>query len=134
MPINNDNLRLSLFAGANYTGRNIVFRNGGVAVKNLGALRFNNLLTSFKVNNTMVPQNVTLVLFSRNNFKGSYRIYTGRTNVANLSTTNFNNVTSSFLLVGTRLTESQVLEIQRTGVLPCEVLVITRQQQSTKKC
>lgn len=126
-----NNLRLSLFAGANYTGRNIVFRNGGVAVKNLGALRFNNLLTSFKVNNTTLPQNVTLVLFSRNNFKGSFRIFTGRTNVANLSRFNFNNVTSSFILTDSRLTENQVLEIQRTSVIPCEVVVITRQTSTT---
>lgn len=122
----NSNVRLSLFSGANFTGRRILFRHGGVAVRNLGAFRFNNLLTSFRLRNVAIPQNVTLVLFSRNNFQGSFRIFSGSTNVANLSRFNFNNVTSSFILAGTRITESQVREIQRTSVLPCDVLVINQ--------
>ncbi len=122
----NNGVRLTMFSGANFTGRRLTFRRGGVAVRNLGAFRFNNVLTSFRLRNVLFPSAVTLVLFSRNNFQGSFRIFCGRTNVANLSRFNFNNVTSSFILVGTRLTELQVLEIQRTGILPCDMVVVTQ--------
>jgi len=120
----NNGVRLTMFSGANFTGRRLSFRRGGVAVRNLGAFRFNNLLTSFRLRNVLFPSAVTLVLFSRNNFQGSFRIFCGRTNVANLSRFNFNNVTSSFILVGSRLSEAQVREIQRTGILPCDMVVV----------
>ncbi|WP_438349386.1 hypothetical protein ACP8HI_01455 [Paenibacillus sp. FA6] len=122
----NRNLRLSLFSGSNFTGRQILFRHGGVAVRNLGAFQFNNELTSFRLRNSVNPSDVTLVLFSRNNFQGSIRVFRGSQNIANLANFNFNNVTSSFILVSARLSDQNIREIQRTSTPPCDILVITR--------
>lgn len=116
-------LRLELFSGINFTNRRIVFKRAGVAVKDLGAFRFNNVLSSFRLrNNTIFP--VTLVLFSQINFQGEFRVFRGAQNVANLGNFNFNNVTSSFILVRSTLTNAQIQFIQKTGVLPSGILVI----------
>ncbi|MHA0857364.1 hypothetical protein [Paenibacillus sp. CMAA1364] len=120
------NPRLTLYSGSNYTGRRICFRQEGVAVRNLGAFQFNNELTSLRLSNTANPQQVTLVLFSRNNFQGTVRVFRGSQSIANLSNYNFNNVTSSFILVSCRLTDQHIQQIQRTGTPPCDILVISR--------
>jgi hypothetical protein len=65
---------------------------------------------------------VTLVLFSRINFQGSIRIFRGSQNVSNLG--NFNNLTSSLILVGRNLTNPQIQQIQSTGIPPRDILVI----------
>lgn len=117
-------LRLTLFSGANYTGRQIQFRHGEVAVRNLGAFQFNNELTSFRLRNIVNPHEVTLVLFSRNNFHGNIRVFRGYQNIANLANHNFNNVASSFILVRCRLSDQQIRQIQRTCSPPSDILVI----------
>ncbi|AJS57307.1 hypothetical protein [Paenibacillus sp. IHBB 10380] len=117
-------LRLSLFSGLNFTGRRIIFRRGGVAVRDLGAFRFDNLLSSFRVRNVVNRSEVTLVLFSRINFQGSFRVFRGNTNVADLRNERFDNVTSSFILVSRNLTNSQIREIQTSRNAPSDVLVI----------
>ncbi|MGF7048181.1 hypothetical protein J2T13_002688 [Paenibacillus sp. DS2015] len=120
----NRDLRLALFAGTNFNGRRIVFRRGGVAVRDLGAFRFDDLLSSFRVRNVVNRSEVTLVLFSRINFRGDFRVFRGNTNVANLRNQGFDNVTSSFILVGRNLTNQQIREIQNTGNPPNDILVI----------
>ncbi|MFD3269913.1 hypothetical protein ACE3MS_07190 [Paenibacillus dendritiformis] len=120
----NRNVRLAIFSGINFTGRRIVFRRGGVAVRDLGAFRFNNVLSSFRLRNVVNRNEVTLVLFSRINFQGSFRVFRGSQNVANLGRFNFNNATSSFILVGRRLTDSEINTIQRTGIPPRDILII----------
>jgi hypothetical protein len=67
---------------------------------------------------------VTLVLFSRINFQGSFRVFRGNRNVSNLSQNNFNNLTSSFILVGRNLTDSEISRIRRTATPPGDILVI----------
>lgn len=120
----NRDVRLAIFSGINFTGRRIVFRRGGVAVRDLGAFRFNNVLSSFRLRNVVNANEVTLVLFSRINFQGSFRVFRGSQNIANLGRFNFNNVTSSFILVGRRLTDSEINNIQRTGNPPRDILII----------
>ncbi|UYO07033.1 hypothetical protein [Paenibacillus sp. PSB04] len=120
----NSDVRLALWSGINFTGRRILFRRGGVAVRDLGAFRFDNLLSSFRLRNTVQSNQVTLVLFSRINFQGSFRVFRGSQNVANLGNFNFNNVTSSFILVGRNLTNSEISQIQRTGRPPQDILII----------
>lgn len=122
----NRDVRLSLWSGINFTGRRIQFRRGGVAVRDLGAFRFNNVLSSFQLRNVVQRSQVTLVLFSRINFQGSFRVFRGSQNVANLSNFKFNNVTSSFILVGRNLTNSQISQIQSTGVPPQDILRISQ--------
>jgi hypothetical protein len=122
--LTNRDIRLSLFSGLNFTGRRINFRRGGVAVRDLGAFRFDNVLSSFRLRNIVNRNEVTLVLFSRTNFQGAFRIFRGSQNVADLRLFNFNNVTSSFILVGRRLTNTEISEIQRTGNSPRDILVI----------
>lgn len=118
----NANVRLQLFSGFNYTNRRIILRRGGVAIRDMGAFRFNNALSSFRLANTSTTDSVTLVLFSRTNFQGSFRVFRGAQNVANLGS--FNNATSSLVLVGRSLTNSQIQQIQKTGTPPSDVLVI----------
>ncbi|MBG9793716.1 hypothetical protein ABD76_14920 [Paenibacillus dendritiformis] len=120
----NRDVRLAIFSGTNFTGRRIVFRRGGVAVRDLGAFRFNNVLSSFRLRNVVNANEVTLVLFSRINFQGSFRVFRGSQNVANLGRFNFNNVTSSFILVGRRLTDAEISTIQRTGNPPRDIVII----------
>ncbi len=120
----NSDIRLALWSGVNFTGRRILFRRGGVAVRDLGAFRFNNALTSFRLSNVVQSSQVTLVLFAGINFQGSFRVFRGSQNVSNLGRFNFNNVTSSFILVGRNLTNSEIAQIQRTGNPPRDVLTI----------
>ncbi|MDG0790498.1 hypothetical protein OMP38_06285 [Cohnella ginsengisoli] len=120
----NRNLRLALWSGTNFTGRRIVIRRGGVAVRELGAFQFDNVLSSFRLSNVVQSTQVTLVLFSQTNFHGSFRVFRGSQSVANLGSLNFDNVTSSFVLVGRRLTNEEIARIQRTGIPPRDVLII----------
>ncbi|EPY06229.1 hypothetical protein PAALTS15_15976 [Paenibacillus alvei TS-15] len=120
----NRDLRLALWSGINFTGRRILFRRGGVAVRDLGAFRFDNVLSSFRLRNVVQRNEVTLVLFSRINFQGSFRVFRGSQNVANLGNFNFNNVTSSFILVGRNLTNAEIAKIQSTGIPPRDILII----------
>lgn len=118
----NTDVRLQLFSGNNFTNRRIVLRRGGVAVRDLGAFRFDNVLSSFRLRNDSITDSVTLVLFSRINFQGSIRIFRGSQNVSNLGS--FNNLTSSFILVGRDLTNSEIQRIQSTGNPPRDILVV----------
>lgn len=120
----NRNVRLVLWSLNNFRGRRILIRRGGVAARDLGAFRFNNALSSFRLSNVVNANEVTLVLFSRTNFRGSFRVFRGTRSVANLSTTNFNNVTSSFILVGRVLTDAQINQIRRTGTPPRDIVII----------
>lgn len=120
----NSDVRLALWSGTNFANRRIRFRRGGVAVRDLGAFRFNNVLSSFRLRNVVESSQVTLVLFSRINFQGSFRVFRGSQNVANLNNFNFNNVTSSLILVGRILTSSEISQIQSTGRAPRDILVI----------
>ncbi|QWU13847.1 hypothetical protein SAMN04487895_10189 [Paenibacillus sophorae] len=120
----NRDVRLALWSGTNFTGRRILFRRGGVAVRDLGAFRFDNVLSSFRLRNVVQSSQVTLVLFSRINFQGSFRVFRGSQNVANLGNFNFNNVTSSFILVGRNLTNTEIALIQSTGRPPRDILII----------
>jgi len=120
----NRDLRLALWSGINFTGRRILFRRGGVAVRDLRAFRFNDVLSSFRLRNVVQSAQVTLVLFSRINFQGSFRVFRGSQNVANLGNFNFNNVTSSFILVGRNLTNTEISLIQSTRIPPQDILVI----------
>jgi len=120
----NRDLRLALWSGNNFTGRRILFRRGGVAVRDLRAFRFNDVLSSFRLRNVVQSSQVTLVLFSNINFQGSFRVFRGSQNVANLGNFNFNNVTSSFVLVGRNLTNTEITRIRNTGNPPQDILVI----------
>lgn len=116
---------LALWSGNNLSGRRILFRNGdGVAVRDLRAFRFNNLLSSFSLRNPGDPNDVTLVLFSGLNFQGSFRVFRGAQTIRNLSARSFNNVTSSFVLVDDRLSNAQINRIQRLRRVPDDIVVI----------
>jgi len=118
----NSDVRLALWSGPNFSVRRILFRRGGVAVRDLGAFRFDNILSSFRLRNVVESSQVTLVLFSRINFQGSFRVFRGSQNVANLG--NFDNVTSSLILVGRNLTDAEISQIQSTGRPPRDILII----------
>lgn len=118
----NSDVRLALWSGPNFSVRRILFRRGGVAIRDLGAFRFDNVLSSFRLRNVVESSEVTLVLFSRINFQGSIRVFRGSQNVANLG--NFDNVTSSLILVGRNLTDAEIAQIQSTGRPPRDILII----------
>lgn len=120
----NRDVRLALFSRINFSGRRILLRRGGVAIRDLGALRFNNELSSFRLRNLVNSSQVTLVIFARINFQGSFRVYRGNRSVANLALANFNNVTSSLILVGRILTDTEINQIRTTGTPPSDILII----------
>ncbi|NHN35605.1 hypothetical protein G9U52_38665 [Paenibacillus sp. S3N08] len=118
----NSDVRLAIFEDNEFRGRRIQFRRGGVAITNMQALRFDQMLSSFRLRNADVSSEVTLVLFSRNNFGGRFRVFRGSQNVASLN--DFNNETESLLLVGRNLTLNEINDIHDTGTPPRNVLII----------
>nr|WP_235775455.1 MULTISPECIES: hypothetical protein [Paenibacillus] len=115
---------LSMWSGINFTNRRIVFRRKGIAVRDLRVFRFDNVLSSFRIRNEVVRSQVTLILFSRINFQGSFRVFRGSQSVADLRRFSFNNVTSSFILVDRILSDFEIALIQSTGRPPHGVIVI----------
>jgi hypothetical protein len=120
----NRDVRLVLWSLNNFSGRRILIRRGGVAARDLGAFRFDNQLSSFRLRNVVNASEVTLVLFSRTNFRGTFRVFRGSQSIANLSNNNFNNVTSSFILVGRILTDTQINQIRSTRIPPNDIVII----------
>lgn len=120
----NRDVRLVLWSDANFSGRRIVFRRGGVAIRDLRAFQYNDVLSSFRLTNLVQRSQVTLVLFRDINFQGPFRVFRGSQSVANLTNFNFNDQTSSLILVGRRLTNFQINRIRNTGVAPRDILII----------
>ncbi|ULL17195.1 hypothetical protein DVH26_23790 [Paenibacillus sp. H1-7] len=118
----NRGLMLSLFSGTNFTGRRIRINRGSVAIKDFRAFQFNDQLSSFQLRNVIIPSQVTLVLFRDINFQGTFRVFRGSQNVANLGS--FDNLTSSLILVGRNLSIFEIGLIQSTGKPPRGVVVI----------
>ncbi|AZK46962.1 hypothetical protein [Paenibacillus lentus] len=105
--------RLRLFRDENYTGRRFVIR-GNVGIRNLErsfgdieSLRF------FSPNS-----GATLVLFSRTNFRGNFRVFRGTTNIADLDDIIAGNDPDSIIISNTRLSLTEIRTIRRTGTLP----------------
>lgn len=118
------NLRLALWSGVNFSGRRILFQRRGVAIRDLRVFRFNDELSSFRVNNLTNPAQVTLVLFRDINYQGPFRVFRGSRSVADLRTLGFNNQTSSLILVGRRLTDQEIRRIQATAAAPGGIVTI----------
>lgn len=118
----NRDVRLALFADINYSGRRILFRRGGVAVRDARALGFNGMLSSFRLRNEANGRDVTLVMWSRTNFRGTRRVYRGNTNIADLG--NYNDRMSSFVLIGRRLTDAEINAIGNNNRPPAGILII----------
>jgi hypothetical protein len=118
------NLRLALWSGINFTGRRILFQRRGVAIRDLRAFRFNDQLSSFRVDNLSNPNQVTLVLFRDINYQGPFRVFRGSQAVADLRRLGFNNLTSSLILVNRRLTDQEIRRIQATAGAPGGIVTI----------
>ncbi|WNQ11356.1 hypothetical protein MJA45_27790 [Paenibacillus aurantius] len=125
--------RLTLWADANFMGTRLRFR-GNLGVRDLRVLSFNDVLSSFNLEGR---RETTLVLFQDINYKGSRRVFRGAQAVALLS--DFNDLTSSFVVSLRRLSTSQINRIQRLGAAPfgfAEVLpdgVVARKGKKVKK-
>jgi hypothetical protein len=120
----NGNLRLALWSGINFSGRRILFQRRGVAIRDLRAFRFNDELSSFRVNNLTNPAQVTLVLFRDVGYQGPFRVFRGSQAVADLRTLGFNNRTSSLILVGRRLSDQEIRRIQASRSAPGGIVTI----------
>lgn len=105
--------RLFLYRDENFAGRRFVWR-GNVGLRNLDRL-YDDIesLRFFSPNS-----NATLVLFSRRNFRGAFRIFRGTTNLADLDDIVNGNDPESLIISRSRLTAAQVRNIRRTGTLP----------------
>ncbi|QGQ96023.1 hypothetical protein EHS13_14625 [Paenibacillus psychroresistens] len=122
----NVDARLAIFTGSDFNGRRVQFRRGGVAIRDMEAIRFNNDLSSFRLENVSDSSRITLILFASPEFRGKFLVFRGSQNVGNLGNRDFNNDTSSLILVGRRLTDNQIDQIRRTGTPPNDVVVIRR--------
>ncbi|MNJ57920.1 hypothetical protein D3C77_535310 [compost metagenome] len=107
------NPRLSLFREEDYSGRRFIIR-GNVGIRNLDrsfgdieSLRF-----------FSPSSNATLVLFSRRNFQGRFRVFRGVTNIADLDDIIFGNDPESIISSNSRLSLEQIRAVRRTGILP----------------
>ncbi|WP_309122591.1 hypothetical protein [Paenibacillus sp.] len=118
----NRDVRLDMFADVNFAGRRIRLRRGGVAIRDARALSFNGQLSSFRLRNVVNSNQVTLLLFSRTDFRGAMRVYRGNTNVADLA--DYNDRMSSLIVVGRRLTDAQIETIRSRRVPPLNILQI----------
>lgn len=104
---------LTLFADANFLGRFLRFR-GNLGVRALSVFNFNDILSSFRLSGNSAS---TLVLFADDNYKGARRVFRGP--ISDVSfLTDFNDVTSSFILSRNRLSNSDINRIQNEGVAP----------------
>lgn len=118
----NSDVRLALFENDNFGGRRILFRRGGIAVRDANAFRFNDQLSSFRLRNLANGRDVTLILYSDVNFKGNRRVFRGNTTISSLG--NFNDKMSSFILVGRRLTDAEVNAIRNSNTVPTDILFV----------
>jgi len=118
----NRDVRLQLFADANFAGRRIHMTRGGVAIRDARALSFNGVLSSFRLRNVVDRNAVTLLLFSRTNFRGTMRSYRGNTTVSDLG--DFDNRMSSLIVVGRRLSDAEIDDIRNNRVPPRNILQI----------
>ncbi|MNP09037.1 hypothetical protein D3C76_1011270 [compost metagenome] len=105
--------RLFLYREENYLGRRFVWR-GNVGIRNLER-RYDDIesLRFFSPSS-----DATLVLFSRTNFRGAFRVFRGTTNISDLDDIIRGNDPDSLIISSIRLTLEQIREIRRTGVLP----------------
>ncbi|SFB21823.1 hypothetical protein SAMN05216312_104517 [Cohnella sp. OV330] len=111
--------RLWLYSKKNYCGCRYVWR-GNRALRNLdrlyshlGSLRF-----------YAPSKEATLVLFSRANFQGHFRIYRGTTNIPDLKSLFGGRGPGSLIISSYCLKAEQVRMIRRTGCLPPGFLVV----------
>jgi hypothetical protein len=118
----NRDVRLQLFADANFAGRSIRMARGGVAIRDARALSFNGVLSSFRLRNVVDRNAVTLLLFSRTNFRGTMQAYRGNTTVSDLG--DFNDRMSSLIVVGRRLTDAEIDAIRNNRVPPRNIIQI----------
>ncbi|CAG7639393.1 beta/gamma crystallin family protein [Paenibacillus allorhizosphaerae] len=118
----NRDVRISLFADTDFEGRRIRFSRGGAAVRDARALGFNGVLSSFRLQNVVDSREVTLVLWSQTNFRGTRRVFRGNMNVNDLGS--FDNRMSSFIVVGRRLTNAQIDSITNNNRPPQDIVVI----------
>lgn len=118
----NRDVRLALFADRNFSGRRILFTRGGVAIRDARALQFNGQLSSFRLRNTSNSNDVTLLLFSRTNYRGTMRVFRGNTNVGDLG--DYDNRMSSLIVVGRRLSDRQIDDIRNNRTPPGNILHI----------
>jgi len=102
----NRDVRLTLFQDNDFGGRRIIFRRGAVAIRDARALNFNGQLSSFRLRNVNNSNAVTLLLFSRTDFRGDVRVFRGNTNVRSLG--DFNDRMSSLLVVGRRMSDDEI--------------------------
>ncbi len=119
-------LRLELFQDRDFLGRRILFSRGEIAVRTAAAFQFNDVLTSFRVENSLSNRQVTFVIFEHRDYQGRFHIFRGSQEVQTLldSPYNFNDLMSSFILVARRLTNNQVLMIQQNRRAPSGILEI----------
>lgn len=115
--------RLTLFADRNFDDRRIQFRRRGVAIRNMNAIRFNNDLSSFR-SRRGDSANVTLVLFSQTSYQGTFRVFRGDREIANLGNFDFNNRTSSLIFIGRNLTDAEIRDIQSSRRAPRNIVEI----------
>jgi hypothetical protein len=103
---------LSLWSDADFSGRRLRFR-GNLGVRSLVVFNFNDVLSSFQF---IGRDQSTLVLFQDINYQGNRRVFRGSVDEDFLS--NFNDVTSSFIISRNRLSNSDINRIQNRGTAP----------------
>jgi hypothetical protein len=105
--------RLYLYTDENYRGRRFVWR-GNVGLSNLERLYDD--IESLRFYSPSA--NATLVLFTRPNFRGAYRIIRGTRNIPDLDDIVAGESPDSLIISRVRLTTQQVRNIRNTGNLP----------------
>ncbi|OMF74559.1 hypothetical protein [Paenibacillus glucanolyticus] len=105
--------RLALYREEFYAGRRFVGR-GNLGIRNLeGTFGDIESLRFFSTSSR-----ATLVLFSRRNFKGVFRVFRGSTNIADLGDIIGGEEPESIISSNRFLTLAEIREIRDTGVLP----------------
>lgn len=121
-------LMLSLFSDANFAGirRDLV---GNIAVRNMATIDLDDDVESLRLSG---GSQATLVIFRRNNYQGTFRIFTGPRQISDLRDINFENDISSLILSSRPLTEAEIAEIQRTRRPPLNYAEILRRKRKSK--
>lgn len=106
--------RLTLYSEERYRGSSIILR-GNLGIRNMDSGRYDDVesLRFFSPSS-----NATLVLFTRTNFRGNFRVFRGNRNLADLDDIIGGNDPESLISSNSRLTLAQIRAIRDTGRLP----------------
>lgn len=118
---------LSLYYLTDYRSFSRDFR-GNLGVRNLGSVGIGASSESlrFRTRNG----NSTLVVFTEANYQGSFRVFRGETNIADLREFNLENAIVSFVMADRTITSAEINQIRENARVPSGFAEVRRTKRA----